>query len=218
MAIPTLSFRLTIAPPPVDLTGAAPHDLPPIPDVTLNFQCFHTCPCACAHGVPAPVPTAPVPGPARRCSLCLRLSLHLCACDPVSLAQESAVALSRRCPRRSRGSTSWASLPAEHAPCPPQNPTGVGERGVGPMPRGGTGVAARAEAVASGATAHRVVEVGEVPWVLLVAASPVAADAQLRRWRHAGMSCGMYAHIPSRGPKHLLAPSQASQGMHMLRV
>ena len=97
-------------------------------------------------------------------------------------------------------------------------PTGVGERGVGPMPRGGTGVAARAEAVASGATAHRVVEVGEVPWVLLVAASPVAADAQLRRWRHAGMSCGMYAHRPSRGPKHLLAPSQASQGMHMLRV
>ena len=69
-----------------------------------------------------------------------------------------------------------------------------------------------------GIRGHRVVEVGEVPWVLLVAASPVAADAQLRRWRHAGMSCGMYAHIPSRGPKHLLAPSQASQGMHMLRV
>ena len=82
MAIPTLSFRLTIAPPPVDLTGAAPHDLPPIPDVTLNFQCFHTCPCACAHGVPAPVPTAPVPGPARRCACA-------CACPstcvPVTL-------------------------------------------------------------------------------------------------------------------------------------
>ena len=41
MAIPTLSFRLTIAPPPVDLTGAAPHDLPPIP--RRNFELSKIC-------------------------------------------------------------------------------------------------------------------------------------------------------------------------------
>ena len=146
----------------------------------------------------------------------VRLSLHLCACDPVSLAQESAVALSRRCPRRSRGSTSWASLPAEHAPVPPTEPHRGRRAWGGPHAtrRHRRGCAGGG----GGIRGHRVVEVGQVPWVLLVAASPVAADAQLRRWRHAGMSCGMYAHIPSRGPKHLLAPSQASQGMHMLRV
>ena len=56
--------------------------------------------------------------------------LRACACVSVrvrAVPTPLPAGLSRRCPRRSRGSTSCASLPAEvHAPCPPPGSESVG--------------------------------------------------------------------------------------------
>ena len=94
-------------------------------------------------------------GPLR---LCLRLGPCACACAcpstcvPVTLCHSLKSRPSRAQSSLSSSLTGIDFLGFFAGGTRAWPPTGVGERGVGPMPRGGTGVAARAEAVASGAT------------------------------------------------------------------
>ena len=110
--------------------------------------------CECACGVPAPVPTGNCACAWARCACACAWARCACACAcpstcvPVTLCHSLKSRPSRAQSSLSSSLTGIDFLGFFAGGTRDLPPTGVGERGAGPMPRGGgTGVAAREEAV-----------------------------------------------------------------------